>query len=233
MAKRSKLYRARMESVDRTKLYTLEEAITVLQGMPKPKFDETVELAVRLGIDAKQSDQNVRGALALPHGTGKSVNVVVVADGDAATAAKDAGADEVGYTELIAKIAGGWTDFDVLIATPSAMSEVRKLGRVLGPRGLMPNPKTGTVTDDTAGAVKESKGGRVEYRADRAGVAHVPVGKASFSTTALKENSEAVLAALVRARPAKAKGQYLLSCTLSSTMSPGVKLDPRQFSRSE
>jgi len=233
MAKHSKMYRARAEAVDRDKLYSLEDAIAVLQGMPKLKFDETMELAVRLGIDPKQSDQNVRGALALPHGTGKSVSVIVVAEGPAADAAKAAGADEVGYTELIAKIAGGWTDFDVLIATPGAMSEVRKLGRVLGPRGLMPNPKTGTVTDDTGAAVRESKGGRVEYRADRGGVAHVPVGKVSFTQSALKENSEAVISALVRARPAKSKGTYLLSFTLSSTMSPGVKLDPRQFSRSE
>lgn len=231
MAKKSKLYEARLASVDRAKLYSLDEAISVLKGMPAPKFDETVELAVRLGIDPKQSDQNVRGALALPHGTGKSVKVVVIADGDAAAAARDAGADEAGFSELVERIGGGWTDFDVLIATPAAMQEVRKLGRVLGPRGLMPNPKTGTVTDDTAAAVKEAKAGRVEYRADRGGVAHVPVGKISFSEQALKENSEAVLAALVRARPAKAKGTFLLTCTMSATMSPGVKLDTRQFTR--
>jgi large subunit ribosomal protein L1 len=223
--KRSKLYKARVGSYDREQSYSLAEAVKVIQAMPKPKFDETVDVAFKLGIDTRQSDQNVRGAVTLPNGTGKDVKVVVVAEGDAAEAAKAAGADEVGYDEVIAKIKGGWTDFDVLIATPAAMKEVRTLGRVLGPRSLMPNPKTGTVSDDTASAVKESKAGRVEYRADKGGAAHMPLGKVSFEVNSLVENAEAAIAAILKARPASTKGNYMLSCTLSATMSPGVKVD--------
>lgn len=232
MAK-GKLYRSRLEQVDNTRQYVIQDAIKVLKDMPHAKFDETVELSFNLGVDPRQSDQAVRGALSLPHGTGKTQRVVVVASGDAAKAARDAGADEVGYDELLKRISEGWLEFDVMIATPAAMSEVRKLGRVLGPRGLMPNPKTGTVTDDTAKAVRESKGGRVEYRTDRGGCAHVAVGKVSFGVDALAENAMAVVAALIRAKPPKAKGTYLKSATISSTMSPGIKLDTRQFLRSE
>ena len=226
--KRSKLYRSRLEKVDRTKFYSLEEAVEVLKSMPmSAKFDETVEVSFRLGIDPKQSDQMVRGAMVLPQGTGKTQRVVVVAEGEFALKAKEAGADEVGYEELIQRMKGGWLDFDVLIATPAAMKEVRTLGRVLGPRGLMPNPKTGTVTEDVAAAVKEAKAGRVEYRCDRGGCVHVPAGKISFSSERLLENLRAILATILRVRPAAAKGLYLKSWTLSSTMSPGIRLDAK------
>lgn len=223
--KRSKLYKARIAAYDKSGSYTLLDAVKVLQNMPKPKFDESVDVAFKLGIDTRQSDQNVRGAVTLPNGTGKSIKVAVVAEGEAAEAARKAGADEVGSDDLIEKIKGGWTGFDVLIATPAAMKEVRTLGRVLGPRGLMPNPKTGTVTDDTATAVTESKAGRVEFRADKGGVAHMPLGKVSFDAEKIVENAEAALNAILKARPAASKGIYLLSCTLSATMSPGVKVD--------
>ncbi|MBP1583104.1 MAG: 50S ribosomal protein L1 [Victivallales bacterium] len=223
--KHSKLYRARLATVDRTKYYLFDEAVKVLKGMAPAKFDETVELSFRLGIDPRQSDQIVRGATVLPRGTGKTQRVVVIADGDAAQKAKDAGADEVGYEELLQRIKGGWLDFDVMIATPSAMKEVRTLGRVLGPRGLMPNPKTGTVTDDTASAVKQAKAGRVEYRCDRGGCVHMPVGKLSFEADALLENINSAFQTVLRARPAAAKGNYMLSVTLCSTMSPGIRLD--------
>lgn len=223
--KRSKLYKARIEAVEKGTTYTLANAIEVLQGMPKPKFDESVDIAFKLGIDPRKSDQNVRGAVSLPHGTGKNIKVVVIAQGDAASAAEAAGADEVGFDDLIAKIKGGWVDFDVLIATPDAMKSVRTLGRVLGPRSLMPNPKTGTVTEDTATAVKVSKAGRVEYRADKGAATHVPCGKLSFDSQKLVENAEAVIAAILRARPASTKGNYVLTCTVSATMSPGVKID--------
>lgn len=223
--KRSKLYKSRMAAYDRGLAYSLEDALGVLKSMPKTKFDESVDVAFKLGIDTRQSDQNVRGAVTLPNGTGKNIKVVVVADGDAAEAAQKAGADEVGSSELIEKIKGGWTDFDVLIATPAAMKDVRTLGRVLGPRGLMPNPKTGTVTDDTAKAVSESKAGRVEFRADKGGATHMPLGKVSFEVSKLVENAETAINAILKARPASTKGNYMLSCTISATMSPGVKVD--------
>ncbi|NLZ63094.1 MAG: 50S ribosomal protein L1 [Lentisphaerae bacterium] len=223
--KRSKLYQARAKVYDRQKFYTLEEGVEALKKMPVAKFDETVELAFRLGIDPRQSDQIVRGAMVLPRGIGKTQRVVVVADGEAAIKAKEAGADEVGYEELLQKIKGGWLDFDVLIATPAAMKEVRTLGRVLGPRGLMPNPKTGTVTDDTGTAVQEAKAGRVEYRCDRAGCLHMPIGKLSFTPEALLENAQHALTVVQRARPAAAKGIFVQSMTLSATMSPGIRLD--------
>ena len=193
--------------------------------MPKAKFDETVELSFDLGIDPRQSDQIVRGAIVLPRGTGKTQRVVVIADGDAAEAAKAAGADEVGHAELLQRMKQGWLDFDVLIATPAAMKDVRTLGRVLGPRGLMPNPKTGTVTDDTATAVKEAKAGRVEYRCDKAGVVNLLLGKLSFAEDAIVDNLNTVYAAILKARPAAVKGVYLRSLTLSATMSPGISLD--------
>ena len=232
MAKRSKLYNSRLECVDAGKEYALAEAVEVLKSMPKPKFDESVEISVRLGIDTRKSDQNVRGAVSLPNGTGKDVTVVVIAANDAAEAAREAGAEHVGFEDLIEKIKGGWVDFDVLIATPAAMAQLRTLGRVLGPRGLMPNPKTGTVTDDTAQAVKQAKGGRVEYRADKGGVTHVLAGKVSFEADKLVENVNSIISELYRAKPPASKGTFLLSCTLSSTMSPGIKLDTHQFARS-
>ena len=231
MSRRSKRYDARLQAVDRQTTYPLEDALQMLQDMPPCNFDETVELTFRLGIDPRQSDQNVRGVLVLPHGTGKPVRVVVIAEGEAAEQAQDAGADEVGSDDLIQRIQDGWLEFDVLIATPAAMKKVRPLGRVLGPRGLMPNPKTGTVTDDTAAAVKEAKAGRVEYRADRGGCVHCPVGKRSFNQQALQENAMAVIEAIQRARPASAKGTYLQNITVCLTMSPGIKIDVRSVTK--
>jgi large subunit ribosomal protein L1 len=228
---RSKLYRSRAEKVDRQKVYSLEEAFQTLKDLPACKFDETVELAFRLGVDPRQSDQMIRGALSLPHGTGNVVRVAVVASGDAATAAEQAGADAVGFEELIERIKGGWMEFDTLIATPAAMKNLRPLGRVLGPRGLMPNPKTGTVTDDTGAAVKEAKAGRVEYRTDRGACIHVPVGKRSFSVQALVENADVVIQTILRSRPASTKGTYLLGLTASATMSPGIRIDTRSLMR--
>ncbi len=228
---RSKKYRSQLEKFDRANQYLPAEAFAMLKDMPHTKFDETVEVAFKLGIDPRQSDQNVRGALPLPKGTGKQVTVAVIAAADAAEQAKEAGAEHVGLDELIDKIKDGWLDFDVLIATPDAMKQVRPLGRVLGPRGLMPNPKTGTVTDDVAAAVKEAKGGRVEFRNDRGACIHVPIGKVSFPAEDLAENLKAIIQALLRARPASAKGAYFKSCTVSSTMSPGIKLDIREHVR--
>src|SRR6185369_10558602 len=226
----SKRYRKAKELVDGKKAYALKSAVDVLTKFPKAKFNETIDLAFRLGVDPKQSDQMVRGTVPLPHGSGKTVRVLVFARGGAAAeAAKAAGAENVGFEDMIAKCVGGWTDFDVAIATPDAMIEVRKLGKVLGPRGLMPNPKTGTVTEDTAKAVKEVKAGRVEFKIDKAGNIHVPVGKASFSSTQIEENARAVIDAVVKARPSSVKGIYIQSCTLSATMSPPVPLDTKEF----
>lgn len=229
MSKNGKLYRERLASLDRQSRYPLDEALTVLKAMPDCKFDESVELALRLGVDPRQSDQVVRGAVALPQGTGKTVRVAVVASGDAAQAAQDAGADEVGFEELIDKIKDGWMEFDVLIATPAAMQSLRSLGRVLGPRGLMPNPKTGTLTDDTEAAVKAAKAGQVEFRADRGGCVHTAIGKKSFEASALRENIVAVVQAIQAAKPDGLKGSYMLSATLSLTMSPGVRVDVRSL----
>lgn len=214
-----------LENVDRTKRYSLDEACELVKNIPGRNFEETVELALKLGIDPKRSEQAVRGAVTLPQGTGKENRVAVVASGDAATAAKEAGADHVGFEELIQKIKDGWLDFDALIATPDAMNNLRPLGKVLGPRGLMPNPKTGTLTEDTASAVKEAKAGKVEYRSDRGGCIHAPIGTKSFSMEALKENAMAIIDAVRNARPAEVKGRYLLSATISSTMSPGIRID--------
>lgn len=221
---RGKIYRSRTKTFEGQKPYGLREALDILKGMPKLKFNETVELSMKLGIDPKQSDQNVRGAVTLPKGTGKKVTVAVVASGDAAEQAKAAGADIVGMEDLIDKIKDGFLDFDALIATPAAMPKVRPLGRSLGPRGLMPNPKTGTVTDDVTTAVSEAKAGRVEFRADRGACVHVPVGKLSFDSADLEENCNTVIQALLRAKPATTKGAYILSCHLCSTMSPGIKV---------
>lgn len=226
----SKRYKKALELVDASKSYPLKEAVEIVSKFPRAKFNETVDVSFRLGVDPKQSDQMVRGTVALPHGSGKVVRVLVFAKpGQAADAAKAAGAEFVGYDDMIKKCNEGWADFDVAIATPEAMAEVRKLGKVLGPRGLMPNPKTGTVTDDTAKAVKEVKAGRVEFKVDKAGNIHVGVGKVSFAKDQIEENVRAVIDAVVKSRPSSAKGQFVRNCTLSATMSPGIRLDPRDI----
>jgi large subunit ribosomal protein L1 len=226
----SKRYKKALEVVDAKKAYSLKDAVGVLAKFPKAKFNETIDLAFRLGVDPKHSDQMVRGTVPLPHGSGKTVRVLVFAkSGAAADAAKAAGAEYVGFEDMIAKCQGGWADFDVAVATPEAMAEVRKLGKVLGPRGLMPNPKTGTVTDDTAKAVKEVKAGRVEFKVDKAGNVHVGVGKVSFVANQIEENARAVIEAVFKARPNSLKGTYVHTCTISATMSPPVRLDVREF----
>jgi large subunit ribosomal protein L1 len=225
----SKRYKKALEMVSADKQYPLKAAVDLLGKFPKAKFNETVDLAFRLGVDPKQSDQMVRGTVPLPHGSGKTVRVLVFAkNGAAADAARAAGAEHVGFDDLVKKCQEGWSDFDVAIATPDAMSEVRKLGKVLGPRGLMPNPKTGTVTDDTAKAVKEVKAGRVEFKVDKAGNIHVPVGKVSFKPEQIADNARSVIEAVVKARPHSVKGQFIHSCTLSATMSPPIPLDVRE-----
>src|SRR4026208_1184117 len=228
--KRSKRFKKAQELVDGAKAYSLKSAVELLAKFPKAKFNETIDLAFRLGVDPKQSDQMVRGTVPLPHGSGKTVKVLVFAkSGNAADAARAAGAEFVGYEDMIKKCQEGWADFVVAIATPEAMAEVRKLGKVLGPRGLMPNPKTGTVTEDTAKAVKEVKAGRVEFKIDKAGNVHVPVGKASFTKEQIAENARAVIEAVSKSKPSSAKGVFILSCTLSATMSPPVRIDVREF----
>jgi large subunit ribosomal protein L1 len=230
MAKHGKRYVAAAKQVEAGKQYPLGEAVELLKKLPKTKFDETLELDFKLGVDPKQSDQMVRGTVALPHGTGKKVRVAVFARGAAAEAAKAAGADVVGFEDLVKQVQGGWAEFDVAVATPEAMQEVRKLGKVLGPRGLMPNPKTGTVTDDTARAVKEVKAGRVEFKMDKAGNLHVAFGKLSFEPQAINENARAIINAVMHAKPATAKGHFVQTCTLASTMSPGLRIDIKEFS---
>ena len=226
---RSKRYRAAAEKLDAKKTYQLDEAVGLLKTLPATKFDQTVTLSFRLGVDPKQSDQMVRGTCPLPNGSGKNVRVLVFAEGSAAEAAKDAGAEFVGFKDMIEKCVGGFQDFDVAIATPAAMAEVRKLGKVLGPRGLMPNPKTGTVTDDTAKAIKEVKAGRVEFKLDKNGNVAVPVGKFSFEAKALAENGAAVIDAVVKSRPATAKGTFVENVTLSATMLPGIRIDASPY----
>lgn len=225
MATHGKKYRKASEGLDRSKSYELAEAMGWIKAHPMASFDETMELAMRMGLDPSKSDQALRGTVALPHGTGKSVRVIVFASGPAADAARAEGAEAVGFDDLIAKVQGGWTEFDIAVATPDAMKEVRKLGKVLGPRGLMPNPKTGTVTTDTAGAVKQFKAGRVEFRMDRTGNVMVPFGKVSFSVEALTENAQAVLDALKAAKPATARGVYIKRVTVCSTMGPGLHIN--------
>ncbi len=227
--KRSKRYRSAAEKRDGTKVYPLAEAVALLKAMPQTKFDQTVTLAFRLGVDPKQSDQMVRGTTPLPHGSGKQVRVLVFAEGAAAEAARAAGAEFVGFKDMIEKCVGGFQDFDIAVATPGAMAEVRKLGKVLGPRGLMPNPKTGTVTDDTAKAVKEVKAGRVEFKLDKNANIAVPVGKFSFTAEQLIENGKTVIEAVVKARPATAKGRFVDNITIAATMTPGVTVDASQF----
>ncbi len=212
------------------KTYPIKSAVEVLTKFPKAKFNETIDMAFRLGVDPKQSDQMVRGTVPLPHGSGKTVKVLVFArPGNSADAAKAAGAEYVGFDDMIKKCVEGWTDFDVAIATPDAMIEVRKLGKVLGPRGLMPNPKTGTVTEDTAKAVKEVKAGRVEFKIDKGGNIHVPIGKASFKQDEIVNNARAVIEAVIKSKPSSAKGTFVQSCTISATMSPPVRVDVREF----
>jgi large subunit ribosomal protein L1 len=221
----SKRYDAGAAAIDRTRRYSLEEAVGVLKGMPAAKFDETVDLSLRLGVDPKHADQMVRGAVVLPHGIGKQVRVAVFAKGEKEREAREAGADVVGAEDLVERVQGGWMDFDTAVATPDLMGQVGRLGKVLGPRGLMPNPKLGTVTFDVGRAVREAKAGKVEFRVDKAGNVHTPIGKRSFTLEQLAANGLALIEAIVRAKPAAAKGTYLRSLTLSATMSPGVPID--------
>ena len=224
MRKTGKKFTAARQQVPE-RAHTLEDAIPLMQKVKFAKFDETVEIALRLGVDPKHADQMVRGTVNLPHGTGKTARVLVFANGDKAEAAREAGADFVGGDELIEKVNGGWLDFDAVVATPDMMRAVGKLGKVLGPRGLMPNPKTGTVTPDIAKAVKEIKAGKVEFRVDKTGIVHAPIGKISFPSQSLIENAHALVDSVVRAKPSAAKGKYLKSVTLSSTMGPGIVID--------
>jgi large subunit ribosomal protein L1 len=228
MAKRGKKYTDAVKLVDRTKVYEITEAVEMLKKISTAKFDETVEVAARLGVDPKKADQQIRGAVVLPHGTGKTQRVLVFAKGEKAKEAEAAGADYVGDADFINKINQGWFDFDVIVATPDMMGEVGKLGRVLGPKGLMPNPKTGTVTFDVTKAIEEIKAGKVEYRVDKAGNIHVPIGKVSFDTTKLVENYQTIIETLVKAKPAAAKGTYMKNIAVASTMSPGLKVNSGQ-----
>jgi len=224
MAKKGKKYQEAVKLVDKNKVYEVAEGIELVKKAATAKFDETVEAAFRLGVDPKRADQQIRGAVVLPHGTGKVQRVLVFAKGEKAKDAEAAGADYVGDADMIAKIQGGWFDFDVVVATPDMMGEVGKLGRVLGPKGLMPNPKTGTVTFDVTKAVNEIKAGKIEYRVDKQGNIHAPIGKASFDADKLADNLAALTEALNRAKPAAAKGVYMRNVTLSSTMGPGVRV---------
>jgi large subunit ribosomal protein L1 len=228
MKRRGKAYLGLLSKVDRTKRYPLEEAVALAVETKRAKFDETVEMAVRLGVDPRQADQNVRGTVVLPHGLGKPVRVAAFAKGEKEKEAREAGADFVGGDDLIERIRGGWLDFDKAVATPDMMASVGKIGKILGPRGLMPNPKVGTVTFEIGKAVRELKAGKLEFRVDKAGNVHVPLGKASFGSEKLLENARSVLAAIWRAKPASSKGQYILGVTLSTTMGPGIKVDPLQ-----
>jgi len=226
MAKHSKRANAVRSAVDRTRLYSVEEGVALIKTLANAKFDESIELAVNLGVDPRHADQMVRGAVVLPNGTGKTVRVAVFAKGEKEREAREAGADFVGADDLAAKIQEGWLDFDAAVATPDMMGLVGRLGRILGPRGLMPNPKVGTVTMDVAGAVRDMKAGRVEFRVEKAGIVSGPIGKASFTAEALSENLTALVDTLIRLKPSTAKGTYIKRVTLSSTMGPGIKLDP-------
>jgi large subunit ribosomal protein L1 len=229
MSTQGKKYVEAMKKVDRNKRYDLETGIQILKETAKAKFDESVDLAIRLGVNPKHSDQMVRGTLVLPNGVGKAVRILVFAKGEKEKEAREAGADIVGADDLVEKITGGWTDFDKAIATPDMMGTVGKLGKILGPRGLMPNPKVGTVTFDVARAVKELKAGRVEFKVDKTGIVHTTVGKASFPHDKLKENVLALMDVIVRAKPASSKGTYLKNIAISTTMGPGIKLDPNDL----
>lgn len=231
MPKRSKAYKAAAASFDKSNLYDAAEAIDIITKFPKAKFDETVELHVRLGVDSRHADQQVRGAVVLPNGTGKTKKVLVFAKGEKAKEAEEAGADYVGAEELADKIKNeNWYDFDVVVATPNMMSVVGRLGRLLGPKGLMPNPKSGTVTMDLKRALEDIKAGKVEYRLDKTNIIHAPLGRASFPADKLLENFNTLMGAIVKAKPSAAKGQYIKSVSISTTMSPGVKLNPLKFS---
>ena len=224
--KKGKKYTTSAALIERAKLYDTDEAIALLCQTAKAKFDETVEVHVRLGVDSRHADQQVRGAIVLPHGTGKTVKTLVFAKGDKAKAAEEAGADFVGAEDMVAKITSeNWFDFDVVIATPDMMGVIGRLGKVLGPKGLMPNPKAGTVTMDVARAVKEAKAGKIEYRLDKTNIIHCPIGKASFGAEKLNDNFSALLGAIIKAKPAAAKGQYIKSCVIASTMGPGIKIN--------
>ena len=228
--KKGKRYVESAKLVDRTNLYDVEEAVGIIKKAASAKFDETIEAHIRLGVDGRHADQQVRGAVVLPHGTGKKVRVLVFAKGDKIDEAQAAGAEFVGGQELVPKIQNeGWLDFDVVVATPDMMGVVGRLGRILGPKGLMPNPKAGTVTMDVAKAVKDIKAGKIEYRLDKTNIIHVPVGKASFTEEQLADNFHTLMAAIIKAKPAAAKGQYLRSVTISSTMGPGIKLNPAKL----
>ncbi len=229
MARKGKKYLEARAKVDRLKHYSLDEALKLLPEISWANFDESVDLAVNLGVNPAHADQMVRGTVVLPHGTGKPVRVLVFAKGEKAKEAEEAGADYVGAEDLAEKIQGGWLEFDKAVATPDMMGVVGRLGRILGPRGLMPNPKSGTVTFDVAQAVRELKAGRVEYRVEKNGIVHIPVGRRSFTPEQLKENIAAVIESLVRAKPASAKGTYIRGVALSTTMSPGIKVDPAEF----
>lgn len=231
MKKHGKKYRAALEKIDADKKYDLEGGVAKVKEIAFAKFDETVELTVWLGVDPRKADQLVRGTIVLPHGLGKSKTVLVIAQGDKVKEAEEAGADIVGGEDVVTRIKGGWTDFDAVIATPDMMRLVGALGKVLGPRGLMPNPKTGTVTFDVANAVKETKAGKVEYRVDKTGVIHVGVGKVSFEADKLRDNAKALLDAIVKAKPATAKGKYVKKVNLASTMSPGVLQEEAAFAK--
>ncbi|WP_026569034.1 MULTISPECIES: 50S ribosomal protein L1 [Sediminibacillus] len=231
MAKKSKKQQEALKLVDRSKAYEIKEAVELIKQTAKANFDETVEAAFRLGVDPKKADQQLRGAMVLPHGTGKTQRVLVFAKGDKAKEAENAGADYVGEQDLINRINQGWFDFDVVVATPDMMAEVGKLGRVLGPKGLMPNPKTGTVTFEVEKAVQEIKAGKVEYRVDKSSNVHVPIGKVSFDEAKLIENFEAITDTLVKAKPQAAKGIYMRNASVASTMGPGIKVDVSSFVR--
>lgn len=230
MPKRGKKYKETTQKVDRTKLYAPTEAVSLAKETSYAKFDATVEAHIRLGIDPRKADQQVRGTVSLPNGTGKTVRILVIAEGDGQREAEEAGADYVGLDDMIQKIQDGWFEFDVVVATPQTMGKVGRLGRLLGPRGLMPSPKSGTVVppEDLGQVIRELKGGRVEFRLDRTSNIHVPIGKASFNPQALEQNFAALMEAIVAARPSGAKGQYVRSVTLASTMGPGIKVDPSQ-----
>ena len=229
MNRRGKKYEEAKKKIDRNQRYGLEAGIQILKETAKAKFDESVDMAIRLGVNPKHSDQMVRGTIALPHGVGKAVRVLVFAKGEKEKEARDAGADFVGADDLVEKITGGWTDFDKAVATPDMMGTVGRLGKILGPRGLMPNPKVGTVTFEVSRAVKELKGGRVEFKVEKTGIVHTTVGKASFAPEKLKENVLALMDVIIRAKPASSKGTYLKSVAISTTMGPGIKLDPNDL----
>ena len=226
--RKGKKYVESAKQIDRTKLYDPSEALSTVVSTAKAKFDETIELHVKLGVDSRHADQQVRGAIVLPNGTGKTVRVLAICKGDQADAAQAAGAEFVGAEEMVQKIQGGWMDFDVVITTPNMMGVVGRLGKVLGPRGLMPNPKAGTVTMDIAKAVQEAKAGKIEYRLDKTNIIHCPIGKVSFGQEKLLENFNTLLGAIVKAKPAAAKGQYIRSCVVASTMGPGIRINPNK-----